>query len=123
MADTFMQALARQEGFYVSGSRAARNFNPGNIDYGKFAQAHGGVLETIPAGYNEQPRFAAWPDADSGFAAMRALLTSAYIGLTVADAVSKWAPGIENDTGGYIAAVCQFTGMQPTDVLTAQSIG
>ena len=37
---TFLEAIAREEGFYVKDTRAQRNRNPGNIEYGKFSIAH-----------------------------------------------------------------------------------
>src|SRR5665213_1230256 len=117
---TFIQAIARQEGFYAHGSRAQRNSNPGNIEYGKFARTHGGILETIPEGITETPRFACWPTADAGYAAMRALLSGAYTGLTVAQALNKWAPPVENDTSAYQANVCKWTGFTPETVLTSE---
>lgn len=112
---TFMEAIARQEGFYVEGTRPNRNNNPGDIEAGKFSAAHGAT--------GSDGRFAIFPDADSGFAAMRALLTIAYLGLTVEQALNKWAPPVENQTNIYIDHVCEWTGMQPTDVLTADNIG
>lgn len=112
---TFIDAMARQEGFYVPHSRPARNNNPGDIEWGKFTQAHGAT--------HGDPRFAVFPDATTGFNAMRALLQSAYLGLTVEQALNKWAPPVENQTNLYIAAVCKMTGMNPSDVLTTENLG
>jgi hypothetical protein len=112
---TLLEAMARQEGFHVPGSRPARNNNPGDIEYGRFTQAHGAT--------HGDPRFAVFPDATTGFNAMRALLQSAYLGLTVEQAMNKWAPPVENATNLYIAAVCKMTGMSPEDVLTVENIG
>jgi len=121
---TFMQAIARMEGFYVTGSRANRNNNPGNLNFAPWQSAFGAVLETIPAGIQETARFGAYPTADAGFAAMRTLLQHDYLGLTVSAALNKWAPPSDgNDVSSYQAGVCEMTGMQPTDVLTAENIG
>ena len=118
----FMQAIARQEGFYVPGSRANRNNNPGNIEWGAFAQEHGAThIEVTPAG--EKPRFAFFPDAGTGFNAMRQLLTVAYSGLSVEAALNKWAPPIENQTNVYVADVCKWTGLTPDTILTQENIG
>lgn len=106
----FIEAVAREEGFQVLGSRPNRNNNPGDIEFGKFAKAHGAT-----AG---DPRFAVFPDAVTGFAAMSALFKSAYIGLTVAQALNKWAPPVENKTNSYIANVCAWTGLSPDTILT-----
>jgi len=51
---------------------------------GRFTQAHGATCG--------DPRFAVFPFWTDGFAAMRALLLSAYVGLTVEAALNKWAP-------------------------------
>lgn len=112
---TFMEAIAREEGFNVEGSRPNRNNNPGDIEYGRFAKAHGAT-----AG---DPRFAIFPDADSGFSAMRALLQGAYLGLTVEQALNKWAPPVENNTNAYLANVLNWTGLTADTVLTAENIG
>ena len=114
---TFMHAMAKMEGFGASPTNIpTRRNNPGDIEEGRFAQSHG----ALPSDGN---RFAAWPTPDAGFAAMRALLTSAYLGLTVHDALNKWAPPVENDTSAYEAFVCKESGLQPTDILTADNIG
>ena len=108
----FLQAVARMEGFYAEGSRPHRNHNPGDIEYGRFAIAHGAC--------GSDGRFALFPNPDVGFAAMQALFASlTYQGLTVAEALNKWAPPIENQTNHYIANVCQWVGCQPTDSLAA----
>jgi hypothetical protein len=115
MMQTFMEAIAREEGFYVPGTRPARNNNPGDIEFGRFTLAHGST--------GGDPRFAVFPSAFEGFAAMRALLLSAYNGLTVAQALNKWAPPVENATNSYIANVCAWTGLTPETVLTPEIIG
>ena len=114
---TFIQAIARQEGFGTNPNNIpTRRNNPGDIEEGRFAQSHG----ALPSDGN---RFAAWPTAEAGFAAVRALLVSAYLGLTVRQALCKWAPPMENDVSRYEANVCAWTGMDPDEVLTAQNIG
>ncbi|RRA47097.1 hypothetical protein [Acidipila sp. EB88] len=47
------EGIAREEGFYVLNSRAQRNNNPGNIDWGEYAQLHGAS--------HGDPRFAVFP--------------------------------------------------------------
>lgn len=106
---TVLEAIARQEGFYVPGSRPARNHNPGDLEYGPFAKAHGATAS--------DGRFAVFPDDATGFAALRALLLQHYQGLTIAQALNKYAPPVENATNLYIVRVCQWTGLEPTDVL------
>ena len=114
---TLLEAMARQEGFYIGGSLAQRNHNPGNIISGQFATAHG----SIGAGLG----YAVFPDDLTGFAAMRALLTGpAYRGLTVEAAINKWCPpqdGSELTAGNqpdvYVRNVCQWCQCQPADII------
>lgn len=117
---TFMEALARQEGFYAAPpnnhNTPETHFNPGDIEDGRFAQSHG----ALP---NDGGRFARFPNAVMGFAAMRALLLSAYVGLTVFQAIHKWAPSVENNDSVYVKNVTGWTGLTPTTVLTPQLIG
>ena len=106
----FLEAVAREEGFYIAGTRPQRNNNPGDIEFGKFTQAHGAT-----AG---DPRFAIFPDHDSGFAAMRSLFQSGgYKGLTVSQALNRWAPPVENQTNVYITNVCTWTGLTADTVI------
>ena len=108
---TLLQAMARQEGYYAPGTLPARRENPGDIEEGEFAQAHG----ALPPDGN---RFAAFPDAATGFAAMAALLTDHYLGLTLEEALNKWAPPVENNVNAYLANVMEFTGLTADTVLT-----
>ncbi len=106
---TLLEAIAKQEGFYVPGSRPDRNHNPGDIEAGKFALAHGAI--------GSDGHFAIFPDDQTGFEAMQALLASAYRGLTIEQALDKWAPSTENWTNVYVAHVCEWTGLHPTDLI------
>jgi hypothetical protein len=112
---TLIQAIARMEGWGVAGAIPTRDDNPGDICAGQFAEAHG--AEDVPG------RFAVFETAQDGFAALRALLVGHYTGLTVAQAVERYAPATENDTARYIADVCEWTGLTPETVLTAETIG
>jgi len=112
---TFMEAIAREEGFDSPGTRSNRNNNPGDIEMGSLARAYGAT--------RGDPRFAVFPTPDSGWEAMRALLGARYLGLTVAEALNKWAPPVENQTNAYIANVCAWSGLTPDTVLTSENIG
>ena len=82
--------------------------------------AYGAVLETIPHGYTEQPRFACFPTPQAGWSAMQTLLLRDYVGMTVAAALSRWAPaGDGNVPTEYIASVCRMSGLTPETVLTS----
>jgi len=89
------------------GSLAWRNQNPGNIRFGEFAKAHGGV-----AG---ERGFARFPSEDAGRDAGLALLkTKPYQALTVGGAISRWAPPVENNTAAYIQDVAKRTKLDPS---------
>jgi hypothetical protein len=123
---TFLQAIARQEGFYIPGSRANRNNNPGNLNFAPrlATTPYFAMLETVPLGVAENPRFCHFRSSMDGFDAARALLLRAYLGLPVSQALCKWAPpSDDNDVSAYQANVCLWTGMSPDDVLTADNIG
>lgn len=114
---TFMEAIAREEGWLNLSSRPRRNNNPGDIEWGKFAQAHGADSVEVPIG-NEPARFAHFPDTTTGFGAMKALLQApGYAGLTVAAAIARWAPPSENNTENYTANVCKWAGCQPSEII------
>ena len=106
---TLLEARARQEGFYTKGTRPHCNNNPGDLEYGPFAKAHGAT--------GTDGRFAIFPDAATGFAAMRALLFQHYRGMTIQAALNKYAPPCENATNGYLQHVCQWAGVKPTDLI------
>lgn len=132
---SFAEALARQEGYGKPGGRATRNNNPGNINWGPFAQQYGATrIEIMPPGSKLKARFAYFPDSASGMAAARALLNKkarfdvsgnligGYLGATVRQVISRWAPPIENDTEAYIRNVCAWTQLTPETVLTVEML-
>lgn len=117
---TLVQAIACVEGYYAkfdergkplkSPNRPQRNFNPGNMEYGKFAIAHGAT--------GSDGRFAIFPTEEAGFAAHAALLnTDSYRDLTIEQMVNRFAPPCENNTRGYIAKVCEWTGFTPKQLV------
>ena len=113
---TFCEAIAREEGFGVAGSRPTRNNNPGDLEYHAWMEPFGGKLETPLPG--KTARFACFPSANQGFAAMRHLFGfPLYKGKTVAEALNMWAPPVENATNSYIANVCAWTGLTPDTVI------
>lgn len=82
-----------------AGSRSWRNNNPGNLEYGDFARAHGAT--------GTDGHFAIFPSVQAGTDAQRALLfnSDAYRNLTLPQAISKWAPGSENNVPAYVSAM------------------
>jgi hypothetical protein len=80
------------------GSRAWRDNNPGNLEYGAFARNHGAIGHDTGTGHHE----AIFPDRATGDAAQRALLRERFGDRTVRDTMYVYAPPTENDTEGYL---------------------
>jgi LysM repeat protein/peptidoglycan hydrolase-like protein with peptidoglycan-binding domain len=101
----------------AKGSLAWRNNNPGNIRNGAFADAHGAFKGKKNHG------FAIFPDHDTGFAALTALLkTDAYKRLTLTTAMQKYAPASDNnDPAAYARSVSKMTGLVVTRTLATLS--
>ncbi len=86
------------------GTRAWRNSNPGNIRYSKFAQNVGAI--------GQAGGFAVFPSEEIGMYAIEALLrTDSYNKLTVAGAISRYAPPSENNTAAYHRNIERLTGL------------
>ena len=92
-------------------TRAERNNNPGNIEYGAFAMAQGAI--------GSDGRFAIFPDLETGYQASRNLLSSyGEKGInTVSGVISKWAPSSENNTGSYASYVANKMGVGTNEQL------
>jgi hypothetical protein len=99
-------------------TRGMRNNNPGNLEAGAFATAHGAT--------GTDGRFAVFPTMAAGNAAMLALLQSkAYAGggiNTISGIINKYAPSSENDTASYIKAITAATGIAPGAKLTPDQL-
>ncbi len=93
------------------GSRSWRNFNPGNIIKGSFAEACGAI--------GGDSRFAIFPDEETGLEAIATLLTGrAYRNRTLRDAIHRYAPPSDgNKSEVYVAAVSKATGIAPSTIL------
>jgi len=88
----------------TGGSSAWRNQNPGNIRYTDFARRMGAI--------GRAGGFAVFPDEETGMRAIGALLrTKSYNKLTLAGAISRYAPPIENDTAAYHRKMEKLTGL------------
>lgn len=117
-----LEAMAKEEGFYESGSRSERNANPLDLIYCDEA-IHFGATGT-------DGEFAIFTDPVVGFAAGRRwLLVQAhfdaagnliggYLGATLKQVIYRFAPPSSNNSGRYLENVCSMTGYQPTTVLT-----
>ena len=100
-----------------SGDRNWRSNNPGNITYGDFAISMGAI--------GSDGRFAIVPSEEMGRRAADTLLKgNAYSKLSAADAIKKWAPPNENDSGAYIKNVAKMANLDMTkryaDMSTAE---
>ena len=91
--------------YTVKGSRAWRNNNPGNIEYGAFARSMGAI--------GSDGRFAIFPTYEAGRDAKSALIfdTGAYKNLSLKDAIRRYAPAGENNPTAYANAVARQTGI------------
>lgn len=88
----------------VGGTRAWRNTNPGNIRYSEFARRIGAI--------GQAGGFAVFPTEEIGMYAIEALLrTDSYNKLTVAGAISRYAPPSENNTSAYHRQIEKLTGL------------
>lgn len=97
-------------------TRGYRNRNPGNIDYNERNKWQGQIgKEPGPGG-----RFAVFSSHEYGIRAIAALLATyqdRYNIRAVRSVITRWAPGIENDTPAYIGAVARRMGVGPDDTL------
>ena len=109
------------------GQRAWRNNNPGNIEYGPFAEKNGAI--------GSDGRFAIFPSKEHGANAQSDLLfnSDGYKNLTLTDAISKYAPSFENNTpayqknilnavGGVNKVMSQYTDAERNAILGAMHI-
>lgn len=116
---TLPEAIGQIEGVNIPNSRAQRNNNPGNLNFAPYqVEKYGAVLETLPAGRSGKPRFAHFPTMEVGWAALHDLLSGPrYYGLTIEEAINKYAPPSENNTTNYVEFVCSKVGCKPTDTV------
>jgi len=92
-------------------TRSYRNNNPGNLRYGPFCIKRGATGQ-------DDKGFAIFPTASMGFEALFDLLrTKTYGRLTLKEAMHRYAPQHENDTGGYLRYIIGQTGVLEDQVL------
>lgn len=98
-----------------TGSRAWRNNNPGNIEYGSFARSQGAV--------GSDGRFAVFPSYEAGRAAKESLLfdSKGYKNKTIAEAIARYAPAFENDSAAYARTIARAAGVPVTTLLSELS--
>ncbi|MFG1173022.1 type VI secretion system tip protein TssI/VgrG [Erwiniaceae bacterium CAU 1747] len=97
----------------TGGTLAWRNNNPGNIRAGDFATSQG-AIGTGPGG------FAIFPDEKTGNDAVSALLqTKNYRNLNINDAISRYAPPVENNTAAYQRRIQSVTGLDGDRIVSS----
>lgn len=88
----------------TGGTRAWRNLNPGNIRYSEFSRNAGAI--------GQAGGFAVFPDEETGTRAISLLLRGqSYNNLTIARAITRYAPPSENNTAAYHRRIQQITGL------------
>ena len=94
-----------------TGSRNWRNNNPGNLEFGDFARRYGAI--------GSDGRFAIFPTYEAGKRAKEALLFEGrgYAGMTIAQAITRYAPPNENDTAMYIRTAAAAAGVSPNTLM------
>ena len=93
------------------GSRAWRNFNPGNLRYTEFTKKVGAI--------GKAGEFAVFPSEEVGMYAVRALLrTNKYAQKTIKGAIAIYAPSFENDTTRYQNVIVKRTGLSLDRVMS-----
>jgi hypothetical protein len=119
---TIDAGIAQFEGFQISGSVAQRNNNPGNLQFGSFAQKYG-------ANGADGSGFARFDSPDAGFTATDALVSSyAARGFSLTDLVNTWNPPTASGNSyqgnqNYTSFLAQKTGLNPNMPIAAQTSG
>ena len=105
--EKLQNAIAKKEGYYLKGTLARRNNNPGNLVYA--GQSH-----AVRSG-----RWAKFDTVEHGFQALGAQIKlDAKRGMTLEQFIYKYAPPHENDTLGYIQYVAKQLTTTPTSKLS-----
>ena len=102
--DVIFVAVDNLQYKHVGGTRAWRNNNPGNIRMSDFSRRAGAI--------GAAGGFAVFPDEETGMRAVKSLLrTKNYNKLTIAGAISRYAPPSENNTTAYQRSIEKLTGL------------
>lgn len=106
-------------------TRGVRNNNPGNIDY----NPRNDWVGQLPPDPTIEKRFARFDSPENGIRALGKLLLAyrSKTGMpgvggsgidTVREVITRWAPGVENDTNAYVKAVATGLGVRPDQALS-----
>lgn len=109
MPSKLADAIAHQEGYYVTGSLPQRNNNPGDLRHGNG--------EVHPD--NQPDAVGSFPTPEAGWAALeRQLVLDANRGWNVGRLVYTYAPPEENDSANYLAGLCSRVPCHPNDLVS-----
>ena len=95
-------------------TRGERNNNPGNIDMNSIKWKGLAAVST-------DVRFCTFTSRAFGIRAIGKLISTYYNTYklnTIAKIINRWAPPAENNTGAYIAAVCNSCNLKADDLIT-----
>jgi len=96
------------------GTHPYRDNNPGDIVAGRFVNSQGAI--------GTDGRFGVFPTAGQGSQALDTLLHgSSYNNLSINDAVTRYAPGFENNTAGYQQFLTNALGVSGNTPLSSLS--
>lgn len=111
------EGIATAEGFYNQGGAPnipQRTNNPGDIEYGPFAQRHGATgFETASGG----KKIAVFPNVATGMKALYALLQGSYGGMTMQQALAKYTGLSGADLASYSAQASRTSGLSLSSML------
>jgi hypothetical protein len=106
--DDLAGLIARMEGYYVPGTIAQENHNPGNLRY---------AGQTGAIGQNKG--YAVFASDDAGWAALnRQLELNASRGDTLEQFINRYAPPSENDTTNYLQYLVKGLGVGASTLLS-----
>jgi hypothetical protein len=109
--DDLAGLIARMEGYYVPGTIAQTNHNPGNLRY---------AGQTGAIGQNKG--YAVFASDDAGWAALnRQLELNASRGDTLEQFINRYAPPSENDTTNYLQYLVKGLGVGASTLLSQLS--
>jgi len=99
-------------------TRGVRNNNPGNVDHNSANQWVG----ELPVNIEVESRFCRFDTPENGIRCLGKILITYYQGhglKTIRQILTRYAPGIENDTGSYIRAVAKEAGLDADQELAS----
>lgn len=106
----------------MSEPRGIANRNPGNLIR---TTPRAGWEGAVPDDQLTDPRFEQFTAPVWGLRALAETLLNYQVRdgcRTIAGLINRWAPPVENDTGAYLADVCQRIGYAPDAVVSLRNV-